>query len=416
MTVYMQGTRSIYEMAQNARQLSYQENYSYTEGWNDNTVAQIFNLGLNQLYDAVTQVDSPANIEEYIQDIFAGVQEYDVPMNVKMALQIMNVRYLYGPETWQFVTLEEGNIQDRFSYPTNIPTTWCLRNGKIILSPTPNITRPRALIVNYQKRMRKLDYRRGKVSGIISPYGTITAISNTNPCQITTALPHGLMTGQKVGIGGLFEPAELIDNTFIITVTGANTFTIPVDTTISNVFSGTALWYLNPVQFQLNFTVTSQKDSNLQANANSLLDQVQWTCFTDVNGEPVIDAIPTAGYNMTTFVLTANSNYVIPYDSWLTFTALISNQDTFYVITGDYSSTHSQLDRQSEDLLIEYCVLRLLRLQSAAEPTKDQLQAEEAVLNRLRIAYRRWRPSVVPIVYQQRLRTRSWFWGGRGAY
>jgi len=416
-TVYMQGTRSLYEMAMNARQLSYQENYSYTEGWDDNTVAEVFNLGLNQLYDAVTQVDSPANIEEYRQDVFAGVQEYPVPQHVKMALQIMNVRYLYGPETWQFVTLEEGQIQDRFSYPTNIPTTWCLRNGKILLSPTPNITRERSLIVNYQKRMRKLDFRRGKVSSLLSAYGSITNISNTNPCQVTTAAPHGLSSNQKVGINGLFDMVELIDQTFIITVTGANTFTLNnVDSTLFPVFAGTANWFKNPLQFQLNFTVLSQKDSNLQANANSILDKVQWTCFTTTNGLPVIDAIATAGYNMNTFILTADANYVIPYDSWLSFNALLTNQDTFYVLTGDYSSSHSQLDRQSEDLLIEYCVLRLLRLQSAAEPTVDQLRAEEAVLNRLRIAYRRWRPSIVPIVYQQRLRSRSFGWGGRGAY
>jgi hypothetical protein len=418
MTIYMQGTRRIDEMAANARQLAYQENYSYTEGWNDNTVAEIFNLGLNQLYDALCQVDNVANIEEYVQTVVAGVQEYKIPQNVKLASQIMNVRYLYGPETWQFVTLEQGMIQDRFSYPTNIPTTYCIRNGKLLLSPTPNITRERALIVNYQKRMRSLDYRRGKVSSLISSYGTVTNISNSNPCQITTQNPHGLSSNTKVGLNGIFEPSELIDESFIITVTGANTFTLNgVDTTNSNPFSGTALWFKNPLQFQLNFTVLSQKDSNLQANANSILDRVDWCCFVDRNGEPVIDAIPLAGYNMQTFILTADSNYVIPYDSWLAFNALIDNQDTFYVVSGDYASTHSQLDRQSEDLLIEYVVLRLLRLQSAAEPTKDQLDAEQAVLDRLRIAYRRYRPSIVPIVYQQRLRSRSWQnWGGRGAY
>lgn len=417
MTVYMQGTRRIDEMAANARQLAYQEVYSYTEGWDDNTVGEIFNLGLNQLYDKICQIDNVANIEEYVQDIFAGVQEYKIPQNVKMALQIMNVRYLYGPETWQFVTLEQGMIQDRFSYPTNIPTTYCIRNGKLLLSPTPNITRERALIVNYQKRMRKLDYRRGKVTNIISPYGNVTNISNANPAQVTTQFAHGLMTGQKVGLGGVFEPAELIDETFIITVTGANTFTLNgVDTSISNVFAGTALWYKNPVQFQLNFTVLSQKDSNLQANANSILDRIDWCGFTDRNGEPVIDAIPIASYNQTTFILTADANYVIPYDSWLVFQGLITNQDTFYVVGGDYSSTHSQLDRQSEDLLIEYVVLRLLRLQSAAEPTETQIAAEAAVLDRLAISYRRYRPSIVPIVYQQRLRTRSWFFGGRGPF
>ena len=416
-TVYMQGTRRIDEMAANARQLAYQENYSYTEGWDDNTVGEIFNLGLNQLYDKICQIDNVANIQEVTIDVLAGVQSYAIPQDVKLAVQIMNVRFLYGPETWQFVTLEQGMIQDRFSYPTNIPTTYCIRNGQILLSPTPNVTRQGALIINYQKRMRKLDYRRGKVTNITSPFGNITAISNTNPCQITTQNPHNLMTGAKVGIGGIFEPPSLIDQTFIVTVTGANTFTLNgVDSTLLGPFTGTALWYANPVQFLLNFTVISQKDTNLQANANSVLDQIDWICFVDRNGQQVIDAIPINSYNQTTFIVTCDPNYVIPYPSWLKFQALISNQDTFYAVGGDYSSTHSELDRQSEDLLIEYSVLRLLRLQSAAEPTENQLSAEAAVLDRLAIAYRRYRPSIVPIVYQQRLRTRSWFWGGRGSF
>ncbi len=414
-TVYMKGTRRIDELAMNARQLSYQERYSYTEGWDDNTVGEIFNLALNKLYDKICQIDNVANIEEYVQNVVAGVQEYAIPQSVNLAIQIMNVRYLYGPQSWEFITLQQGMIQDRFSYPTNIPSTYCIRNGKVLLSPTPNITREGALIINYQKRMRSMDYRRGKVTNIISPYGNVTAISNTNPCQITTQNPHGMATGTKAGLGGLFEPLALQQETFIITSTGANTFTIPFDNTLGGNFTGVCLWYQNPVQFQLNFTVNSQKDVNMQANANSILDKIDWVSFTDRNGESVIDAIPINNYNLNTFVITCDPNYVIPYSSWLTFQGLITNQDTFYVITGDYASTHSQLDRKSEDLLIEYVVLRLLRLQSAAEPTRDQMDAEDAVLSRLAIAYRRYRPSVVPIVWQKRQGASTW-WGGRGAY
>lgn len=416
-TTYMQGTRRIDEMAANARQLAYQETYSYTEGWDDNTVGEIFNLGLNQLYDKITQIDSVANIQEYTMTVYSGVQEYPIPQDVKMAIQIMNVRFLYGPQTWQFVTLEQAMIQDRYSYPTNIPTTYCIRNGKILLSPTPNITRENSLIVNYQKRMRSLDYRRGKVTNIITSFGNITNISNANPAEVTTQNPHGLSSGVKVGIGGIFNISDLIDQTFLITVTGANTFTLNgVDTSSSNVFAGIALWYQNPVKFQLNFLVTSQKDINLQANANSILDKIDWVTFVDRNGVSVIDAIPINGYNMNSFIITCDPNYVIPYQSWLQFESLIANQDTFYVIQGDYASTHSELDRQAEDLLIEYCVLRLLRLQSASEPTENQIFAEEQVLNRLAIAYRRYRPSVNSIIWQKRLRTRSYSWGGRGAY
>ena len=417
-TKYMKGTRRIDEMATNARQLCYQERYSYTEGWDDNTVAEIFNLGLNQLYDKITQVDSVANIEEFTTTVFAGVQSYPIPQEVKMAIQIMNVRYLYGPETWQFVTLEQGMIQDRYSYPTNIPSTYCIRNGYILLSPTPNITRENSLIVNYQKRMRSLDYRRGKVSNILSQWGNVSTITVVGSVvTVTTTTPHGLSTGNKVGLGGVFSPNQLIDYTFFITVTSTTTFTLNnVDGTYFSQFEGVCLWYLSPIQFQLNFAITSQKDVNLQANANSILNKIDWICFTDRNGCRVIDAIPINNYNMTTFIVTCEPDYVIPYQDWLLFQAALADQAIVYVVTGDYASTHSQLDRQSEDLLIEYVVLRLLRLQSAAEPTSTQIAAEQAVLDRIAIAYRRYRPSVVPIIWQQRLRAKSYYWGGRGPY
>ena len=417
-TKYMTGTRRIDEMATNARQLAFQERYSYTEGWDDNTVAEIFNLGLNQLYDRITQVDSVANIEEFTTTVFAGVQSYPIPQEVKMAQQIMNVRYLYGPQTWQFVTLEQGMIQDRYSYPTNIPSTYCIRNGYMLLSPTPNITRENSLIVNFQKRMRSLDYRRGKVTNIISQWGSVTTITVVGSVvTITTALSHGLSTGNKVGLGGVFTPNELIDFTFFITVTGLTTFTLNnVDGTYFSTFTGISLWYLSPIQFQMNFTITSQKDVNLQANANSILNKIDWICFTDRNGQRVIDAIPINNYNMTTFIVTCEPDYVIPYADWLLFQAALADQAIIYVITGDYASTHSQLDRQSEDLLVEYVVLRLLRLQSAAEPTATQTEAEEKVLQRIAIAYRRYRPSIVPIIYQQRLRNRSWYTGGPRGY
>lgn len=419
MVLYMTGTRRIDEMAMNARSLAFQEDYSYTEGWDDNTVGEIFNLGLNKLYRKICEIDQVANIQEYTQDIVAGQQEYDIPQDVKMKIQINNVRYLYGPETWQFVTLEQGMIQDRFSYPTNIPNTYCIRNGKLILSPTPAVGRPQALIVNFQKRMRRLDYRRGKVTNINSNFGTVTNISNANPAQVTTAspLPGSVVTGTKIGLMGDFQPSFLNGQAFVVTVTGANTFTLNgIDTTNSNPFSGTCLWFENPVTFLLNFTVTSQKDTNLQANADSILDKVDWACFVDRNGNSVIDAIAINAYDEMSFILTCDPNYVINYDNWLNFQANLTNQNLIYVVTGDYSSTHSELDRESEDLLIEYCVLRLLRLQSASEPTQDQLLEEERVLRELANAYRRYRPSVVPIVWQRRIRTRSWFMGGRGAY
>jgi hypothetical protein len=55
--------------------------------------------------------------------------------------------------------------------------------------------------------------------------GTITGATNASPIAITTTLPHGLATGNRVTIAGVTGNTAA-NGTFIITVTGANTFTL----------------------------------------------------------------------------------------------------------------------------------------------------------------------------------------------
>lgn len=344
MASYVAGTRRLEEMIAEARRLAYQENYSYTEGWDDNTMVEIFNLAMDRLYGAITEINNPANIEQTEINTVAGQQSYDIPIDVHLAVRIMDVRFLYGTQAWEFVTLRQAMIQDRFSYPTNIPDVYTIRNGKILLSPTPNITKDGALIINYQKRMRKLDIRRGKVS-------SYTEDGN-----------------------------------------GLN------------------------VSFTLNFTVLSEKDNNMYDNGLSILDKVDYCCIVDRLGNPVVDAIPLQGFNKTSLVLTAIPSYSIPTAEKAALDAALNAGNTLYVVQGDYSSTHSELDRQTEDYFIEYAILRLLRLQSAAEPTQEQLETEEAVLKRLMWAYRRSRPAITKIIWEETSAQRSWPFGRRGMY
>jgi hypothetical protein len=80
---------------------------------------------------------------------------------------------------------------------------------------------------------------RARWSQLGTPYsGNVPAVSIANivagnPTTINTTGPHGFTTGDIVGILGVqgtMGPA-LNFNTFVVTVTGANQFTIPVDTT-----------------------------------------------------------------------------------------------------------------------------------------------------------------------------------------
>jgi hypothetical protein len=336
----MQGTRSLDEMIRTARSLSYQEQYSYTEGWNDNVAVDIFNLGLDKLYAAITQIENPAEVNQYETDVIARQVAYDLPIEVHMALRLVDVRYLYGTQAWEFITLRQGMIQDRFSYPTNIPDTYCIRNGQMLLSPAPNQTKTNALIINYQKRMKKMDIRRGQVESFTS----------------------------------------------------------------------------SPYVFQLSFATNTRKNAAMEANADSLLDLVDWATLVDTFGNIIMPAISLERYDQGTRRLYALDSFAPTADQLTALNDALSNGNAVYVVQGDYSSTHSELDRQCEDALIEYAVLRFLRLASSSEASPEQINTENEVITRLINQYRRVRPTIYPIVWQERLRPRSWPWGRRGLY
>lgn len=345
-SIYQSGTRRIEELIASARSLAYQENYSYTEGWNDNVVVQALNFGIDRLYAKLTEIDNPANVRELSIDIISQQAAYDLPIDVLMAIRLVDVRYLYSGmnQPWAFITLTHGMIQDRFAYPTTLPDTFTIRNGQIVLSPAPSITNLQSLVINYQKRIRKLDIRRGLV------------------------------------VGPVAAPAPGFPQTITLT-----------------------------------FPTTSQKYATMQSNANNLLDLIDWVSIVDIHGQPLVDAIPLASYNQSTQVLTALKGYSIPVAALANLNAAILGNGAF-VVQGDYTSTNSELDRVCEDYLIEYCILRLMRLSSDVEASTEETAAEELVLDRLLNAYRRNRPSNYPIVWQERLRPRSWPFGRRGMY
>jgi hypothetical protein len=64
------------------------------------------------------------------------------------------------------------------------------------------------------------------------PSVAITSSSIANPTVITTGSAHGLTTGDTVVISGHTGSTPSINGTHIATVTGASTFTIPVNVTV----------------------------------------------------------------------------------------------------------------------------------------------------------------------------------------
>jgi hypothetical protein len=333
-------TRRTEELIGEIRSLSYQEMYSTTEGWNNNTIVSILNLALDKLYIGITQKPNPAYIQQTRIDVVANQTEYAIPLEVQMAVRLVDVRFLYGTQEWEYITLEQGMIQDRWNYPTNLPSFWCIRNGYLLLSPAPSTAQVGGLIINYQKRMRSLDIRRGKVTSFTNPGG--------GPATIT-----------------------------------------------------------------VNYTVTSQKDTDLQAAGDSVLDKVDYICLVDVHGEPIVTSIPVATYNFTTQVITTIQGYEFTTAEAAALTAALA-AGTVYIVSGYYASSNSELDIQCEQFLIEAAVARLLDLQSNAQGTTTASIREEQALNRLIEAFSRYRPSVYPVRWVRSATPRNFPFSPRG--
>lgn len=317
-------TTTAQNMIAQARSLAYSEQYSLTEGWSDNTLVSILNLGLKRLYNALTQIENDAYVEEARLDSVAYQDAYDLPIQVSYALRLVDVRYLYGNQVYQFIELTNTPIQDRYAYPANLPQIYTIRKGQILLSPMPTETRVGNIIINYQKRMRGLDIRRG----IVSSY-------------------------DDAGPG--------------------------------------------PITFDVDYAAASQKDANLRMNGESVLDLTDYICIVDYKGTPIVSGIPVSSYNQTTQVLTTEPEFEFLPAEQAALDALLDAGQLPYIVTGQYASTNSELDAWCEAALIEYMVLRLLRLQSDAAETAEQFATEEAVIKQLITQHRRIRPTTYKV-------------------
>lgn len=74
----------------------------------------------------------------------------------------------------------------------------------------------------------------GTKSVLFGPTIAGASISKANPAVVTTAAPHLLQTGDQVIMSGLDVMKQLGGIVFSITVTGATTFTIPINTNVAN--------------------------------------------------------------------------------------------------------------------------------------------------------------------------------------
>ena len=126
-------------------------------------------------------------------------------------------------------------------------------------------------------------YRAGPHTNVIS------SISVANPTVITTAAPHGMSSGTQVLCSGT-NSTPIADGTWSITVTGGNTFTIPLSVTSSG-SSGTCVGATSPACPNDDSRVTD--DDNLSFDSSGTITD---TCFKTLGNIPNRSQIVNTDY------------------------------------------------------------------------------------------------------------------------
>lgn len=111
--------------------------------------------------------------------------------------------------------------------------------------------------------------------------GTISTSSVANPTVITTAAAHGLTSGMQVTIAGHTGSTPAISGTYTVTVTGATTFTIPVNVTVGGT-GGTVSTTGRYVLAYFNFNTSTLYPSTLSlSNVASEIDSATVFAISD---------------------------------------------------------------------------------------------------------------------------------------
>ena len=133
------------------------------------------------------------------------------------------------------------------AFPTETGA-WTRRGGSRFLATTRGAVNGRVIkfdinetlpyVMEFTNSFLRFYGFNGNVVGLITTNDaqTVTGISTANPAVVTTALPHGWVTGNTVMLSGLGGTMAVLQNRqFLITVTGTNTFSLQDAITNTNI-------------------------------------------------------------------------------------------------------------------------------------------------------------------------------------
>ena len=129
-------------------------------------------------------------------DLVADQEAYTLPTDSFLDVNVISVEYKYGDGDNDYRKLRKRSIHERSSSQTGTPQYYIMNENQIWINPRPSEAKTSGIRVTYERQLRSLDVRRGKISSF---GGTSTAPTSIVLDSTTTTHADVGFAGDVIG-------------------------------------------------------------------------------------------------------------------------------------------------------------------------------------------------------------------------
>lgn len=201
-------------------------------GISDEAILQSINDGQTWLFSELEKMNPIPFTAEVGVDMVAGTSEYALPLDTYLGTDVVAVsikRSSSATATYDRLTLKPM-IERLRSDLRGTPVLYYLRQTKFVLNPTPNVSLTDGILLNYTRKLPRVDKRRAKITAITLVNGEVTALT-VNVADFADYFPDNTEFS---------EDAILIDDYFSIVDADGNVVNRKIPITAINSTTGVA--------------------------------------------------------------------------------------------------------------------------------------------------------------------------------
>lgn len=181
--------RSVTRLIEQIRRQTENEEVSEFIGIKDEEFIQYLNDAQYNLQAQIVHQHPRVFMDEAVIQTVGGQERYDLPSNCFLANKVHNVEYSATGNDEDYYTLRQTTMKSRSSGVDADPGQYIRVAGQILLTPQP--TSGGTLRINYVKRLRELDKRKGVVKQKIDNNGVnvntlVTGVNTTFTIELDT--------------------------------------------------------------------------------------------------------------------------------------------------------------------------------------------------------------------------------------